>query len=84
MGRTVDKQHVHFLDGISICTLYLSHKSINKNQICVEFSLPCIVRYTRVITHKSPSIFIKIGEKKTMQNRREKKKSVQSIIQHSS
>lgn len=49
MGRTVDKQHVHLLYGISICMSYLSHKSINKKQIRDESSMPCTVRHTRVI-----------------------------------
>lgn len=63
MGRIEDKQHDHLLYGISICMAYLSHKSVNKKKkkpIRVNSSIPCTIRYTRVIVNKLPSIFMRI------------------------
>lgn len=69
MGRIEDKQHDHLLYGISICMAYLSHESVNKKKhIRVNSSIPCTIRYTRVIVNKLPSIFMRIdarGAKKT-------------------
>lgn len=77
MGRIEDKQHDHLLYGISICMAYLSHESINKknfkNHIRVNSSIPCTIRYTRVIVNKLPSIFMRIdvrGAKKPNSNSR--------------
>lgn len=72
MGRIEDKQHDHLLYGISICMAYLSHESVNKKKhIRVNSSIPCTIRYTRVIVNKLPSIFMRIdarGAKKKQQN----------------
>lgn len=74
MGRIEDKQHDHLLYGISICMAYLSHKSVNKKtkkHIRVNSSIPCTIRYTRVIVNKLPSIFMRIdarGAKKPKKN----------------